>query len=176
MQSFKENWDGIQRSKQQRLNEATPDEKAKQAAIDARVRKMNTDDAVEQVKEILRSYGNDKKQREMIIAAIKNIKEETSAAAAQRLNEGHYIELDDMAVNVRKTAEKTMKVSDMQSYLKQISGSLQIAHRQKQDFVQGLLFHLEGVHKKVMSPSRHGNMEILNDLSDIIRELKKYQK
>jgi hypothetical protein len=94
----------------------------------------------------------------------------------QPINEGHYIELDDMAVNVRKTAEKTMKVSDMQSYLKQISGSLQIAHRQKQDFVQGLLFHLEGVHKKVMSPSRHGNMEILNDLSDIIRELKKYQK
>lgn len=80
---FNNNWDGIQRNKQP-INEATSEEKAKQAAIDARVRKMNTDNAVEQVKEILRSYGNDKKQREMIIAAIKNIKEETSAAAAQQ--------------------------------------------------------------------------------------------
>jgi len=60
----------------ERIAEATPDQKAKQAAIDARVRKMNTDDAVEQVKEILRSYGNDKTQRQMIIAAIKNIKEQ----------------------------------------------------------------------------------------------------
>ena len=60
----------------ERIAEATPDQKAKQAAIDARIRKMNTDAAVEQVKDILRSYGNDKTQREMIIAAIKNIKEQ----------------------------------------------------------------------------------------------------
>jgi len=158
--------------------EATPDEKAKQAAIDARVRKMNTDDAVEQVKEILRSYGNDKTQRQMIIAAIKNIKEETAAAdgaGAQSLDEG-YFELDDMAMNVRKTADKPMKSSEVSTYLKQISGSLMLAHKQNQDFLQGLLFHLEGIHKKTMSPSKHGNMEIMRDLQTVIKELKKYQK
>ena len=201
MQSFNENWDGIQRSKQQRLNEATPDEKAKQAAIDARVRKMNTDDAVEQVKEILRSYGNDKKQREMIIAAIKNIKEET-AAAAQRLNEAfhsftpmggkqgsqmgmkHFTDMDELSKKISAHA-KGMKSfnpnlggtnAEARGTLLNIAETLLNAHRQQQDFMKGLIYHIEGVHKKVMSPSRHGNMEILNDLSDIIRELKKYQK
>ena len=69
----------------ERIAEATPDQKAKQAAIDARVRKMNTDDAVEQVKEILRSYGNDKTQRQMIIAAIKNIKEQVEVSELTNL-------------------------------------------------------------------------------------------
>jgi len=181
---FNNNWDGIQRNKQP-INEATSEEKAKQAAIDARVRKMNTDDAVEQVKEILRSYGNDKKQREMIIAAIKNIKEETSAAAAQRLDESRplneeYIELEDVARNIRIMSDtvknKSLYPSDISSYLKQLAGSLQIAHRQQQDFYDGVIYHLDGVRKKLMSPSRHGNMEILKELEEIIRELKKYKK
>jgi hypothetical protein len=80
---FNNNWDGIVRKN---IKEASL-EKAKQDAIDARVRKMNTDDAVEQVKEILRSYGNDKKQRAMILAAIKNIKEETTVDEPNSLNE-----------------------------------------------------------------------------------------
>ena len=185
MQSFNENWDGSQRSKQQRLNEATPDEKAKQAAIDARVRKMNTDNAVEQVKEILRSYGNDKKQREMIIAAIKNIKEET-AAAAQRLNEEtsmtHFTEMDKAAkdlIDISKRLKGKKNIggfTDEQAEIIMVANALIREHRRMKDFFNGVIYHIEGVHKKVMSPSRHGNMEILNDLSDTIRELKKYQK
>ena len=60
----------------------SPQEKAKQDAIDARIRKLNTDNAVDQIKEILRSYTHDKKQREMIIAAIKQIKEEVEITEA----------------------------------------------------------------------------------------------
>jgi hypothetical protein len=64
----------------------------------------------------------------------------------------------------------------VQNYLSQIAESLAIAHRQQQDFLQGLIFHLEGLHKKVMSPSKHGNMEIMKDLEFMIRELKTYKK
>jgi len=45
-----------------------------------------------------------------------------------------------------------------------------------QEFFDGLLMHLERIHKKAMSPSRHGNMEIMRDLETVIRELKKYKK
>jgi hypothetical protein len=93
----------------------------------------------------------------------------------QPLNEG-YFELDDMADNIRKTADKPMKSGEVSTYLKQIAGSLRLAHQQNQDFLQGLLFHLEGIHKKTMSPSKHGNMEIMRDLETVIRELKKYKK
>ncbi len=94
---FNNNWDGIQRNKQP-INEATSEEKAKQDSINARIRKMNTDLAVQRVKEILDQYRYDKTQRAMIIAAIKNIKEETSEEAAQRLDESRplneeYIDL-----------------------------------------------------------------------------------
>ena len=69
-----------------------------------------------------------------------------------------------------------MKTADMKIYLKQVAGSLMLAHRQQQDFVDGLLYHLEGIHKKAMSPSKHGNMEIMRDIGNVIRELKKYKK
>jgi hypothetical protein len=35
---------------------------------------------------------------------------------------------------------------------------------------------LEDIHKKSMSPSKHGNMEIMRDLGKVISELKKYKK
>ena len=79
-------------------------------------------------------------------------------------------------MNVRKTADKPMKSGEVSTYLKQISGSLMLAHQQNQDFVQGLLYHLEGIHKKSMSPSKHGNTEIMRDLGKVISELKKYKK
>jgi len=168
--------------------EATPDAKAKQAVIDARVRKMNTDDAVEQVKEILRSYGNDKKQREMIIAAIKNIREETAAAdGAQSLNEvltmQHFTDTSDFAKDIMAYA-RTLKggkkniggFTDQQATLYQIAGALMQSHSQQQDFLKGLIGMLEDIHKKTMSPSKHGNMEIMRDLGKVINELKKYKK
>jgi hypothetical protein len=88
--------------------------------------------------------------------------------------DGYWTDIDKMAENIRKesTTVKTMK--DAQSYLLQIAGSLKIKHGQQREFLKGLLYHLEGVHKKVMSPSKHGNMEIMRDLEMIIRELKKY--
>jgi hypothetical protein len=100
---------------------------------------------------------------------------EVAVDGAQPLNE-EYFELDDMADNIRKTADKPMKSSEVSTYLKQIAGSLRLAHQQNQDFLKGLLYHLEGIHKKSGSPSKHGNMEIMRDLQTVIRELKKYKK
>lgn len=93
----------------------------------------------------------------------------------------HFTDLGDFAKNVNHNAvllrkKDRLKTSDVQNYLLQIAGSLNIAHGQQQDFLQGLIFHLEGLHKKVMSPSKHGNMEIMKDLEFMIRELKTYKK
>jgi hypothetical protein len=93
----------------------------------------------------------------------------------------HFTDLGDFAKNVNHNAvllrkKDRLKTNDVQNYLLQIAGSLNIAHGQQQDFLQGLIFHLEGLHKKVMSPSKHGNMEIMKDLEFMIRELKTYQK
>lgn len=160
-----------------------PQEKAKQDAIDARIRKLNTDIAVDQIKEILRSYTHDKKQREMILAAIKQIKEEAAEKRNNTINEAadlgrYWTDLDDMATNIQKETKNVAWVGkfDVHSYLLQIVGSLRQKHAQQRDFLQGLIYSLEAVHKKTSAPSKHGNMEILNDLSTVIRELKKYQK
>lgn len=60
--------------------------------------------------------------------------------------------------------------------LHQIAGALRLGHEQMQQFFDGLLYHLEDIHKKTMSPSKHGNMEIMRDLGKVINELKKYKK
>ena len=114
---FNDNWDGIRRNKQQRLDESRP------------------------------------------------------------LNE-EYIELEDLARNIRTMSDtvKNKSYPNISSYLKQLAGSLMIAHRQQQDFYDGVIYSIDGVRKMLMNPSRHGNMEILKELDIIIRELKKYKK
>jgi hypothetical protein len=135
MQSFNENWDGIQRSKQQSTNEAFHSFTPK------------------------------------------------GGKQGSQMGMQHFTDMDELSKKISAHA-KGMKPNpnlggtnaEARGTLLSIAETLLNAHRQQQDFMKGLLYHLEGVHKKTMSPSRHGNMEILNDLSDIIRELKKYQK
>jgi hypothetical protein len=136
MQSFNENWDGIQRSKQQSTNEAFHSFTPK------------------------------------------------GGKQGSQMNMQHFTDMDELSKKISAHA-KDMKSfnpnlggtnAEARGTLLNIAETLLNAHRQQQDFMKGLIYHIEGVHKKVMSPSRHGNMEILNDLSDIIRELKKYQK
>jgi hypothetical protein len=104
-------------------------------------------------------------------------KEETLVSEAADLGR-YWTDLDDMATNIQKATTNVAWVGkfDVHSYLLQIVGSLRQKHAQQRDFLQGLIYSLEAVHKKTMSPSKHGNMEIMKDLSTVIRELKKYQK
>ena len=119
MQSFNENWDGIQRSnKQQRLNEDT---------------------------------------------SMKHFTEMDKAAK----------DLIDIAKRL-KGKKNIGGFTDEQAEIIMVANALIREHRRMKDFFDGVIYHIEGVHKKVMSPSKHGNMEIMRDLSEIIRELKKY--
>jgi SpoVK/Ycf46/Vps4 family AAA+-type ATPase len=185
MKSFNENWDGVKRKQMEEVERIAevmnPQEKAKQDAINARIRKLNTDIAVDQIKEILRSYTHDKKQREMILAAIKQIKEEAAekaAAGAQSLTEEvlamkHFTEMGDLAKDIMAYA-KDLKggkknlggFTPEQATLYQIAGTLHQAHHQQQDFLKGLIHSLEGVQMR----------DKVSELSNIIRELRKYKK
>jgi hypothetical protein len=121
---------------------------------------------------------------EEVNEAFENLLSEEVSEEVQGLQENmmkHFTDLGDFAKNVNHNAillrkKDRLKTSDVQDYLFQIAGSLNIAHGQQQDFLQGLIFHLEGIHRKVMSPSKHGNMEIMKDLEFMIRELKTYKK
>jgi hypothetical protein len=101
---------------------------------------------------------------------------ETVSEAVDVNLDGYWTDIDKMAENIRKGSMIVKTMKDAQSFLLQIAGSLKIKHGQTRDFLDGLLFHLESIHRKSMSPSKHGNMEIMNDLSMVIRELKKYKK
>jgi hypothetical protein len=94
----------------------------------------------------------------------------------------HFTELSNAAKDIIAVS-KTLKgkknlggFTPEQAELVTIAHSLAMEDHRMQDFFKGLIFSLEAVHKKAMSPSKHGNMEIMNDLSKVIRELKKYQK
>jgi hypothetical protein len=105
--------------------------------------------------------------------------EQTQSHAAETVSEaadldGYWTDIDKMAENIRKESMNVKKMKDAQSYLLQIAGSLKIKHSQQREFLKGLIYHLEGVHKLLMSPSKHGNMEIMRELEMVIRELKKY--
>ena len=116
-----------------------------------------------------------------------NLESQESQPQSQPLTEevlsmNHFTEMGIFAKDIVAYA-KTLKgkknlggFTPEQVTLHQIAGALRQAHQQQQDFLKGLLYHLEGIHKKSMSPSQHGNMEILRDLSTVMRELKKYQK
>jgi hypothetical protein len=58
----------------------TPERKAQQAEIDAKIRKLNAADAIEKIKSILNDH--DKQERAMIISGIKSIKESAEITEA----------------------------------------------------------------------------------------------
>jgi hypothetical protein len=87
----------------------------------------------------------------------------------------HFTELDKAAKDVMAIRKK-LKGQKIGDELDRIILSLSVEHQRVQDFIGGLISHLQDIHKKSMSPSKHGNMEIMRDLEFVIRELKKYQK
>lgn len=157
MKYFSENWDGIKRK--------AVDEAKDPTAKDIKALRLSSE------------KGKTKQGKNANIMTAKDdpIKESTVSEAA---NFGdHWTDLDKMAENILKEKSKVAWVGkfDVASYLVQIAGSLKKKHGQQNDFLDGLLIHLEGVHRKLMSPSKHGNIEIMHDLAKIILELKKYQ-
>lgn len=95
----------------------------------------------------------------------------------------HFTEMGVLAKDIMAYA-KTLKgkkniggFTPEQATLFQIAGTLQQAHRQQQDFLDGLIYSLEGLQK--MGGSSGGNIltpvKMKDELSNIIRELKKYK-
>ena len=87
----------------------------------------------------------------------------------------HFTELDKAAKDVMEIRKK-LRGQKIGNELDRIILSLTVEHQRVQDFIGGLISHLQDIHKKSMSPSKHGNMEIMRDLEFVIRELKKYKK
>lgn len=136
----------------------SPQEKAKQDAIDARIRKVNTDNAVDQIKEILRSYTHDKKQREMILAAIKNIKEE-AAAGAQSLDEVQFITPKVPLTGGSKNSNSKEK-SDYKLYV------------ELKDVVKDAIGILSEAELKIRNPSKNSNLSVLGTIHQANQRLK----
>ena len=108
--------------------------------------------------------------------------QESQSLTEEALGMKYFTDMDDLAKDIVEYA-KTLKgkkniggFTPEQAALHQIAGSLRQGHEQMLNFFDGLLYHLESIHRKSMSPSKHGNTEIMNDLSMVIRELKKYKK
>ena len=129
-----------------------PQEKAKQDAINARIRKLNTDIAVDQIKEILRSYTHDKKQREMIIAAIKQIKEEVEVNELTNLR------------TYNNAYPNTMIASSMNM------GNMGEASGDQE--VKAAILILQNVVNMARNPSKYGNLKIINAVEDALKQLK----
>jgi len=156
---FNDNWDGVKRND---LNEKLV---GKQHKLD-----FNKDGKLSKTDfDILKGIRKDAEKKKDKKESVKEVEEATNQAP--RLP--HFTDLKDFAANVRKTA-MTVKSSDMKNYLLQVSGSLAHAGQQQAYFFEGLISSLEDIRRKTMSPSKHGNMEILKDLEMVIKELKKY--
>lgn len=115
-------------------------------------------------------------------------KEEVEIPESQPLTEEvlsmkHFTEMGVLAKDIMAYA-KTLKgkkniggFTPEQATLFQIAGTLHQAHQQQQDFLKGLIYSLEGLQK--MGGSSGGNIltsvKMKDELSNIIRELKKYK-
>lgn len=155
MKYFSENWDGIKRK--------TVDEAKDPTAKQIKALRLSSE------------KGKTKQGKNANIMTAKDdaIKESTMT---------HFTELDKAAkdiIAVSKTLKGKKNIGGFtpeQAELVTIAHALVMEGHRMQDFFKGLIYHLEAVHKKAMSPSKHGNMEIMRDIQTVIRELKKYQK
>lgn len=153
MKNFSENWDGINRKTVEEAKDST----------------------AKQIKALRLSSEKGKtkqgKNADIMTAKDDAIKESTMT---------HFTELDKAAKDivgiVKAMPKKAVGYSSMQADLLKVANSLYTEDRRMKDFFEGLIYHLEAVHKKAMSPSKHGNMEIMRDIQTVITELKKYQK
>ena len=90
----------------------TPERIAKEDEIDAKIRKVNAADAVEEIKEIINSY--DKQTKAMIIAGMKSIKE------SAEITEAPYTPANDYEGEMAMTQLKSImeKASDVLGMMK----------------------------------------------------------
>ena len=159
---FNENWDGVKRNT---LNEKLI---GKQKNID-----MNKDGKLSKKDfDILKAIRNQKKAKSE--EAVK----EGDAEISEAMN--HFTELDKAAKDivdiVKAMPKNAVGYSPMQADLLKVANSLYLENNRMKDFFDGLIMTLEGINRKVGSPSKHGNMEIMREMDMVIRELKKYKK
>lgn len=158
MKHFSENWDGI--------NRKTVDEAKDPTAKRIKALRLSSE------------KGKTKQGKNANIMTAKDdaIKESTISTMK------HFTDMGDLAKDIVAHAKDLKGKKNLGGFtpeqvtLHQIAGALRQAHQQQQDFFKGLMYSLEAIHKKSMSPSQHGNMEIMRDIQTVIRELKKYQK
>lgn len=159
---FNENWDGVKRNT---LNEKLI---GKQKNID-----MNKDGKLSKKDfDILKTIRKQKKAKSE--EAVK----EGDAEISEAMN--HFTELDKAAKDivdiVKAMPKNAVGYSPMQADLLKVANSLYLENNRMKDFFDGLIMSLEGINRKVGSPSKHGNMEIMREMDMVIRELKKYKK
>lgn len=159
---FNENWDGVKRNT---LNEKLI---GKQKNID-----MNKDGKLSKKDfDILKDIRKQKKAKSE--EAVK----EGDAEISEAMN--HFTELDKAAKDivdiVKAMPKNAVGYSPMQADLLKVANSLYLENNRMKDFFDGLTMTLEGINRKVGSPSKHGNMEIMREMDMVIRELKKYKK
>lgn len=140
----------------------------------------------ESIKPVLSSQGKQKNINRMnsIVKKIenkgkpkkKNEEIELKSSIISESSMQHWTQLDKAANDIVKIVKSMPKqkvgYSPVQAQLLQVANSLYLQDKQVQYFMDGLVMSLEGIFKKTSSPSKHGNMEILNDISKVIRELK----
>jgi hypothetical protein len=195
MQRFNDNWDGINRKTLTNLNEATKkgsvaEVKRIEKEMYAIMQKMND------LLKTMASAGDIEKNQPKFdafdakLTKLGNDLQKARKAAgmseeAQPVTEEtsmtHFTELDKAAkdlIGISKRLKGKKNIggfTDEQAEVIMVANALIREHRRMKDFFDGLIYHIEGVHKKAMSPSKQGNTEILQDLAQIIRELKKYK-
>lgn len=103
---------------------------------------------------------------------------EGDAEISEAMN--HFTELDKAAKDivdiVKAMPKNAVGYSPVQADLLKVANSLYLENNRMKDFFDGLIMSLEGINRKVGSPSKHGNMEIMREMDMVIRELKKYKK
>lgn len=165
---FNENWDGVKRNT---LNEKLI---GKQKNID-----MNKDGKLTKTDfDILKGIRREAEKKKS------SKSEETVKEGDAEISEAmtHFTELDKAAkdiVDIVKAMPKKGAGSFLpfvQSDLLKIANSLNTENSRMKDFFDGLIMSLEAINRKVGSPSKHGNMEIMREMDMVIRELKKYKK
>lgn len=156
--AFGENWDGIRRNKN--LNEAKDPTKQQIAAV----RKSSKSSA----------------HKQNMVAKIMNMREEeedfvedgeVESTKPVLSSQGKQKNLNRMNAFVKKVEAKSKTKKEEA----ETEGSV-ISESSMKDFFNGLIMSLEAINRKVGSPSKHGNMEIMRDIQTVIRELKKYQR
>ena len=192
--AFNDNWDGVKRKQMEEVTEQfksgdkvkVPHKGKMVSGKIIRFDSGGTDKARQHGGGYVVDVGD---AASIVVPKEKVQKEETVIADAgeQSLTEEvlsmkHFTDMGDLAKDIVAYAKDLKGKKNIggftpeQTTLHQIAGALRQAHQQQQDFFKGLMYSLEAIHKKSMSPSQHGNMEILRDLSTVMRELKKYQK